>query len=75
MVDVTIRRMWPGGPLRQWSGTRPATGKWISFAAGGYAGSYVCDECQRSVDGVYRVVGAQKWLCGACRKAVRLCKC
>lgn len=67
---IINRRMWEGGPLRKWSEARP-TGKFINYAQGGYAGSYVCEQCQMSCDGVYRVTtkcGQQEWLCGKCRK-------
>lgn len=75
---IETKRMWEGGPLRQFSteANRPATGKWISYDnpalnLAGYAGCYVCEGCERSVDGVYYAQGAQKWLCGACKESVR----
>jgi hypothetical protein len=63
-----VRRMWEGGPLRQWSAKRTNT-TGLALGHGGFAGSYVCDGCQRSVDGLYDVREAKKWLCGACREA------
>ena len=67
---VEVRRMWSGGPLRQWSETNPSR-SWLAYATGGYVAAYVCDQCQVPCDGVYFVRGEQKWLCGRCRKAVR----
>jgi hypothetical protein len=69
---VTVRRMWPGGPLRQWSDKRqPRAGNWIAHAAGGYVGAYLCGGCQAPCNGVYFVQRVKKWLCGACKKGVR----
>ena len=65
-MDIEIRRMWQGGPLRQCSEKRPSN-SWISYGSGGYAGSYVCDRCGETGDGVYRVAHA-RWWCGGCRK-------
>jgi hypothetical protein len=70
------KRAWNGGPPRQWSGKNP--GHWIPSADGGYSGSYVCDECGRAVDGIYKQTFAnvgsdasQRWLCGPCRTVLR----
>jgi hypothetical protein len=67
---MTTRRMWNGGPLRQWS-DRPMTGKSIRYEHGdtvGYAGAYVCEKCKETVAGVYRVHPTLKWFCGPCRE-------
>jgi hypothetical protein len=69
-MAIEIKRMWEGGPLRQWSAERPLKGKWIAYATGGFAGCYVCEWCQESADGVYFVREPQKWLCGACKRAL-----
>jgi len=64
-----IRRMWEGGPLRQWSETRHG-GNWLASDRGGFTGSYVCGECRQPCDGVYLARHVQKWLWGACKAAV-----
>jgi len=65
--QIEVRRMWKGGPLRQISQKRPNAG-WIAVDAGGYAGPYVCDKCQKPCQGVYKAEDG--WQCGDCRKAV-----
>ena len=65
-----VIRMWNGGPLRQFSGTK-LSGHYVAYSSPiltGYAGSYVCDECQRPCAGVYFVRPVGVWLCGTCRK-------
>ena len=75
--DVQSKRMWEGGPLRQFSDKQIASNFIFYSGAGfeGYAGSYVCDECQRPTPGVYELkVGVQasrEWFCGTCREAQR----
>ena len=64
-----VARSWPGGPLRHRSERREST-SWTPYGKGGYAGPYVCDVCQRPVDGVYRVISQSSWACGPCRDAI-----
>lgn len=68
MNTIELKRMWPDGPLRQFSNAskRPAT-SFIALAGGGYGGSYVCEGCSKPCDGVYRVMPARKWLGGCCK--------
>jgi len=74
---VQIRRMWEGGPLRQWSEKRTnRTG--IALASGGFGGCYVCDGCRMPVKGIYLLRGESLpcridfgWVCQPCRRAVR----
>jgi hypothetical protein len=66
---VEIRRMWEGGPLRNWS-DRKATLSPMSHNRGGFVGAYVCERCLGSCDGVYLVREEQSWLCGACKTVV-----
>lgn len=70
---MEIRRMWEGGPLRQFSDKREATSwhRYQSPILEGYAGQYVCDDCQEAVVGVYRQKSTGKWLCRACYDSVR----
>jgi hypothetical protein len=65
--EIQIKRMWDGGPLRQWSPDNP-TRNFMSYGKGGYVGSYVCDFCQNTCDGLYRVKNSDSWTCGSCRK-------
>jgi hypothetical protein len=53
-----IKRMWPGGPLRQWHSSS-------------HRGSYICDGCHETVTGVYCVLAAKKWLCATCKNPSR----
>jgi hypothetical protein len=46
-LHIEIRRMWAGGPFRQWSETR-TNGTRMPHAQGGFVGSYVCEVCERS---------------------------
>lgn len=67
-MTVTVRRMWEGGPLRQWSDKSHGSG-WNYYENSqmkGYAGSYVCGKCSNPVVGVYRV-DAGDWICAACK--------
>src|SRR5215813_7051044 len=71
--QAATRRMWNGGPLRQFSNTQ-AGGHYIAYSSPilkGYAGSYVCDGCQEPCAGVYLVRPLEIWLCGACKKGSR----
>jgi hypothetical protein len=70
-MSIIIRRMWSGGPLRQWSPSkiRPRSG-FITCSFGGHSGEYVCDECSLVSDGVY-FVRPGRWLCGACKTNLR----
>jgi hypothetical protein len=60
-----VKRMWPGGPLRQFSPTRFSGS--IPMDGGGHVGSYVCDVCGNVVAGVYEYPGG--WRCAGCRNA------
>jgi len=71
---MSQKRMWQGGPLREWSETKtPATS--MSYGKVGYAGRYGCDRCLKAVNGVYLVQetssSAGMWLCSDCRQNVR----
>ena len=59
-----VKRMWNGGPLRQFSEIRGASG-WTPYDGGGYAGSYICDGCKEAVVGVYRAKDGL-WYCAGC---------
>jgi len=64
-----LRRMWDGGPLRQFGETQ-ASGHYVAYSSPfltGYAGSYVCDRCLRPCAGVYLVKPPGIWLCGSCK--------
>ena len=66
--------MWEGGPLREWSGAdkRPSS-HFIPYNRGGYVGSYVCERCRMTCDGVYEARNAHattEWLCGGCKEGV-----
>jgi hypothetical protein len=64
-----VRRMWNGGPLRQFSDTQ-AKSHYIAYSGRfltGYAGSYVCDRCRRPSPGVYLFKETHQWLCGGCK--------
>ena len=74
-MAIEVKRMWDGGPLRQWSATRPlnAGGNWVRYQSrdlDGYAGAYVCDGCRMPCRGVYFVQRVSKWLCKACKGKV-----
>ena len=76
---IEIRRMWPGGPLREFATERPNSSwgtPYQSNTLAGFAGRYVCESCLKpSPMGVYQVTAAQNrgssWLCAACREKVR----
>jgi hypothetical protein len=73
MTSPCVRRMWIGGPLRQFSETQ-VNSHYIRYSSRfltGFAGSYVCDRCQRPCAGVYPAHPSEtqrEWLCGGCRK-------
>jgi hypothetical protein len=70
-MRVVVKRMWEGGPLRQWSADSKRPGSaFIRQDSGGYAGSYVCEACRCACDGVYCTVQVQKWLCGRCKAKI-----
>jgi hypothetical protein len=73
-VNVVLKRMWPGGPLRRWSPTNAPLAPMV-YAKGRYVGAYICDLCERSCDGVYCVDGEQggpkRWVCGGCKPEYR----
>ena len=68
-----VRRMWKGGPLRQFSDV-PAGGHYIRYSSRfltGFAGSYVCDRCRCPSPGVYLSKPSKtrtEWLCGPCKR-------
>ena len=66
---VSLQREWAGGPLRNWSATK-TTRTPLGHARGGFVGSYACDLCLRTCDGVYWLREAQRWLCGACKNGL-----
>lgn len=70
-MKLEVRPLWKDGPLREWAANKPKSKSWTKLAGGGYAGCYVCERCQRSVEGLYRVREPHKWLCGPCREALR----
>ena len=68
--QAEMRRMWPGGPLRQWSPVREG-GCSMPLDGGGYGGPYECEGCLTPVPGVYRVITQPQrggtWLCASCK--------
>ena len=67
-----IRRMWDGGPLRQFSQTQVSShySGYYGAILRGYAGSYICDQCKRPSGGVYFCYlseSRKEWLCGRCK--------
>ena len=60
---VPTRRMWEGGPVRQFSESR-TKGGWMPLNSGGFAGPYVCSRCHSAVSGVYGPT--QGWICADC---------
>jgi hypothetical protein len=66
---MEIRRMWEGGPVRQWSekACSGANHYYESPQMKGYAGAYVCDRCKKAGLGVYYDKGSGEWICGTCR--------
>jgi len=60
-----IRRMWEGGPLRQFSADR--VGSWTPLDTGGYGGQYICDTCKNPVSGIYEAVDGNGWQCSDCK--------
>lgn len=66
-AQAQVIRMWEGGPLRYWSLSK-TTKTTSTYAQGCFAGSYVCDQCLESCDGVYELREEQRWLCGACKR-------
>jgi len=70
----TVKRAWQGGPLRNFS-TAPKA-NWSRHDEDRlFWGPYVCDHCQRSVNGIYEpkpgIGDGRKWLCSECRNALR----
>ena len=75
MSEIRIERMWQGGPLRQRADTRPWPGWGLVYDKGGFAGQYVCDECQQPGVGLYRQnsdAASAKWLCGVCSDSAKV---
>jgi hypothetical protein len=76
--SMNVRRMWDGGPLRQFSETQ-ASGHYIRYSGRfltGFAGAYVCDRCRRPCGGVYLTYlseTGQEWLCGGCKNQKQRC--
>ena len=69
-TEVSLQRMWAGGPLRNWSPAK-TTRTPLGHSRRGFVGSYACDLCLRTCDGVYWLREEQTWLCGACKNALR----
>ncbi len=70
-MPVEHRRMWEGGPLRQFSPERNTTCKMYYESPGlkGYVGAYVCDGCGEPSPGIYSPHHPhRKWLCAACKR-------
>lgn len=68
-----VRRMWEGGPLRQFSKTQVKS-HYVGYSGPflkGYAGSYVCDLCLLPSAGVYFLRPQRSWLCGKCKRKVQ----
>lgn len=80
MSKVEVKRMWPGGPLRQFA--KEKQGGWVSYEAGGlkgFAGMYICDKCALPAPmGIYGPLvsetGEKIWLCGPCQDELRKSK-
>ncbi len=64
-----VKRMWNGGPLRQFSEGR-GTASWTAYDGGGYAGSYICDSCSEAVLGLYLAIPGI-WVCADCRRRAK----
>jgi hypothetical protein len=62
--------MWNGGPIRMWSARKTSQAP-MSYADGGFVGSYVCTGSWEPCDGLYLVREEQKWLCGPCKRTIR----
>ena len=67
---IEIKRMWDGGPLREWSPSNPDH-HLMYYAKGGYVGSYVCDFCRNPCNGVYHIKNSDSWTCGSCKKPAK----
>ena len=68
-VETEIRVMWPSGPSRRFSQVSNSQAK-TPLETGGYAGSYVCQECGDNCVGVYETPFG--WVCGGCKDARRV---
>ena len=66
MSRASIRAMWEGGPLRQWSASKTTLTP-MGYAESGFVGSYICGQCLATSSGVYFVREDQKWLCAPCK--------
>ena len=75
--DIEVLEAWPGGPLREFAQTRPAS-NWIPYQAHSFtgveverrrfSGSYVCSLCRRKVNGIYSPNSViEAWHCSDCR--------
>jgi hypothetical protein len=65
MTEPTITRMYPNGPLRLFSEERFLGGvPYADSERRGYAGSYVCEICQRQAREL--IVASQQWVCRSC---------
>ena len=63
------KRMWNGGPTRQFSLERGAA-SWTPYDGGGYAGQYICDDCGNPVVGLYKASHGM-WRCADCRSKAK----
>lgn len=63
--NVMVRRMWRGGPPREWSQMR-VRGSMAPYADGGFVDRYVCEQCgDPQEDGVWQT--KQGWVCTYCK--------
>jgi hypothetical protein len=78
VLPYGVKRMWPGGPLRQFS-NRPFLGS-IPYHGGGYAGAYICAACEAPTsgrrysgpnEGIRRAISEKDlklaWVCTYCK--------
>jgi hypothetical protein len=68
-----VRRMWDGGPLRQFS-DKQAAAHYVTYSSPilkGYAGAYVCGQCRWPSAGVYFVRPVKNWFCGSCKRTIQ----
>jgi hypothetical protein len=67
LLGLAAVRMWEGGPLRQFSETSiSGRTQYQSHWRSGFAGRYICDECQKPVVGVTLSKGSSTWCCADC---------
>ena len=68
--NVELRRMWLGGPLRQFAAEK-VSNAFIPYGERGstptFAGRYACDGCQMPTAGLYPAKTGKGWLCAGCK--------